>query len=320
MIGWRILLISLPLALAAVRAPPAQADRTGSGGEREVIVVNHAPRAMNELYISPSSNGEWGADRLGEGTIAPGRSLRARIDHTDGCTFDLQVVYDDASREERHGVDLCRDRQVVFDGSGAVAPAGVKGGAHPVTVVNDAARPIQQVLISPADSGDWGDDLLGHDSLSVGERATLTYRGSCLADLRIVYDNRSAEERRDVDVCALHGVVVRPGWTTADRLVPLLLPLSVAGSAAPLTVSVANHAGHTARALFIYPEGGDQRGPDLLGGTRLDAGGQVAVVVMQPPGVCRFAAHVEYGGKLPGKDVRGVDLCRDPALVLPPVK
>ncbi len=314
MTGLRILLMVLPLLLASVTARAA--------GEREVVVVNHARHTVNELYVSPSSDGEWGADRLGDGTIAPGRSLRVRLERGAGCTFDLQVVYDDASREERHGVDICRDRQVAFDGSGAVAPVGTQGGTHPVVIVNNSSRPIQQVLISPADAGDWGDDLLGQDSLSVGDRATLTYHGACLADLRVVYDNRSAEERRGVDVCTLHGVVVQPGWTTADLLAPLPPPPTAAGDggAVPVTVRVANHAGHAARALFIYPEGGAARGPDLLGSTPLRDGATIAVAVARPPGICRFAAHADYGGKEPAQDLRGIDLCRDTSLVLSPAR
>ena len=109
----------------------------------------------------------------------------------------------------------------MFDGSGAVAPPGTQVGTHAVTILNGAGRPIQQVQVSPAEAGDWGDDLLGHDSLSVGDRATVTYRGGCLADLRVVFDNRSAEERRELDLCALRGVRVQPGWTTADVLAPL---------------------------------------------------------------------------------------------------
>ncbi len=209
-------LFGMILATAAAADPGHQ---TG-GAEREVSVVNHAKRAINELYISPVTSGQWGTDRLGDSMIAPGASRRVRIAGGD-CKVDVQVVYDDASREERHGTDICRDRQLVFDGSKAMLPAGLNAGTHPVVIVNDAARPIQQVLISPADSGDWGDDLLGQHSLSTGDRATLTYRGSCLADVRIVFDNRSAEERRNVDVCTLHGIDVKPGWTTLDFLAPV---------------------------------------------------------------------------------------------------
>lgn len=207
------------LVLAA--AAPADPAHPAGAPDREVSVVNHAKRAINELYISPVTSGQWGADRLGDRMIGPGASLRVRVAVGGGCKVDVQVVYEDASREERHGTDICRDRQLVFDGSQAVQPAGLNAGTHPVVIENDAARPIQQVLISPADSGDWGDDLLGRHSLSTGERATLTYRGSCLADVRIVFDNRSAEERRNVDVCTLHGIDVKPGWTTLDYLPPL---------------------------------------------------------------------------------------------------
>ncbi len=321
MAGWPTLLLVLPVALAlaaprcaGAEAPHAAASATG----REMVVVNHAARPINELYVSPVTSGEWGADRLGDGTIAPGRSYRLRLDGGSGCTVDVQVIYDDATREERHGMDICADRQVVFDASAAIVPAGVGGVTHPVVIANDGDRPIQQVLISPADSGDWGDDLLGHDSLSAGDRAPLTYTGSCLADIRIVYDNRSAEERRGVDVCTLGGIAVRPGWTTADRLAPLPAPPASADPQASVTVAVTNHSGREAHRLFVYPEDSAARGPDLLGGNALADGGRISVIVLRPPGVCRFVAHVGFAAKGSGQDVRGIDLCRSAALVLPP--
>ena len=69
----------------------------------------------------------------------------------------MQVVYEDASREEAHSVNLCRLHQVGFDGSGATAPAPAVAAVHDVTLANRSARPIQQVLISPAAAGEWGD-------------------------------------------------------------------------------------------------------------------------------------------------------------------
>ena len=202
-------------------AAPARADIPrpvqGPLGEREVTVLNGSPRPINEIYVSPESADQWGEDRLGEQMLEPGDSLRLHLGRTRECIFDAKVVYDDASREETRGLNLCRIHQITFDGSTATAPPET-GAEHSVTLVNHARRPIQQVFISPAAANQWGDDRLAAGSISVGDRRAVTWHGACSVDLRVVFENRAAEERRGVDLCATPVLSIEPGWTTADTL------------------------------------------------------------------------------------------------------
>ncbi len=298
-----LVLASSALALAAppVEAPPA---------EREVMVVNHARRAMNELYVSPSSAGTWGDDRLGEQTLAQGRALRVRLGRLHDCEFDLQAVYDDASREEMHGADLCRLHSATFDGSTAMA-SPIVAPTHEITLANRSPRPIQQVLISPGDAGDWGDDRLGNTSISVGDSATVQYRGDCVADIRVVFDNRSAEERRGVDICTARRIAIQPGWATADSI-----PTEMQPGAEMVQANVVNRSGHAATGLYLYPAGSADRGPDLLAGTPLADGAALGITIQRPASTCGYAAHVVFGGKLPDQDIAGLDLCQSQDVVL----
>lgn len=219
---WRLAICALALAplLAAPAPAPAPADtRPGQGppGEREVTVFNRSLRPVNEMYVSPGSAEQWGDDRLGEHTLDPGDSLRLRLGRLRDCLFDLRVVYDDASLEEARGVNLCRIHQVTFDGSTALPPPD-SGPEHTVTLLNRARRPVKQVFISPAASNEWGEDRLGQTSISVGEARAVTWRGDCTVDLRVVFENHAAEERRGVDLCETPAVSLQPGWTTEDRL------------------------------------------------------------------------------------------------------
>jgi hypothetical protein len=52
----------------------------------------------------------------------------------------------------------------------------------------------------------------------VGENGTISYRGSCTVDIRVVFENRAAEERRGVDLCRRASLSIEPGWTTTDEL------------------------------------------------------------------------------------------------------
>lgn len=216
-------------------APPARADvprpLMGPLGEREVTVLNGSPHAINEIYVSPESADQWGEDRLGEHMLETGASLRLRLGRMRDCMFDAKVVYDDASREEHRGLNLCHTRQITFDGSAATAPPET-GPEHRVTLANGARRPIQQAFISPAEANQWGEDRLNDGSISVGEQRAITWHGNCNVDLRVMFENRAAEERRGVDLCATPVISIEPGWTTADAL-PVPKAQATAGNAPP---------------------------------------------------------------------------------------
>lgn len=318
----RVEVLPLPwLAFAGwlALAPSAHADPRRLGvpqgamlpgpSEREIVVVNRSPLGVNELYVSPANSDQWGTDRLGDETLAPGQSFRVRLGRTRDCLFDLQMVYEDATHEDRHNVDACRARQVVFDASGAVPIARAK---HEVTLINGEIRPIQQVFLSPPNSSQWGDDLLGNTSLSVHADATVTYQGPCQADLRVVYDNRSAEERRDIDVCADPRLVIAPGWTTADR--PPAAPHAPAGE---VVVAMLNRTGHDITELYVYPDGSADHGPDRLGSDVLKDGVSLPLNIERSAG-CKFTVRVVFSGHVPDLELGARNLCAGPELILSP--
>jgi len=290
-------------ARAAARADP-------QAGDRDVTISNRSALAINEIYVSPSSADHWGEDRLGDETLPPGRTLRLKLGHVRDCVFDVQVVYEDASHEDSKGANVCRTHQLTFDGSGASAPA--QAPTHDVTIANRAGRPIQQVLISPSEAGDWGEDRLGNTSISVGEAATLHYRGDCVADLRVVFDNRAAEERRGIDICASSRIAIQPGWTTADTV-----PTEVQPGEEVVQLNVTNRTGRKVSELYVFAAGTQTPGPELLGDAGLADGASVAIAFARPAGVCRFAARVVFAGGVPAEKLDGLDLCRSLEVVLP---
>ncbi len=194
----------------AERPPPAQ---PGPLGEREIAIANRSGLPITELYVSPTSSDVWGDDRLGEAILGPGRTLRLRLGRMRDCAFDVLAVYEDTSREERAAQNLCRARQVALDGRARVLPAAPP--LREVVLSNLSGRAIQQVFVSSADAPEWGDDLLTH-AISVGDTGTVAYRGACTVDIRIVFENRAAEERRAIDLCHRTTLSIEPGWTTTD--------------------------------------------------------------------------------------------------------
>jgi hypothetical protein len=312
--------------------PPAPA------GEREITVLNKSKKEINEVYVAPASATDWGDDRLGDDTIDPGDTYHIKLGRMRECGFDVHIVYEDGSKEENLNVNVCRTKQLAFDGSTAVAPPPRE--EHAVVIVNNASRPIQMVFISPAESNDWGDDRLADDSISVGESKRVTYRGDCAADLRIVFDNRGAEERKGLNLCDTPQISIQPGWTAMDSVptgdVPsqpglppahngsVRTPANPAPATPPaipspamLNITVQNHSGHDAAELYLFPQGNTDRGQDRLGMTMLRNNGQLTIRI--PKGdQCRFDVHVVYSGNVPDADLKGVDVCATPQVTLQP--
>jgi hypothetical protein len=302
------------LALTAAGVEPSAPARDPLA-DIELLVVNRTGHGIIQLYISASSSDQWGDDRLAGETLAPGKSFRARLTRPPECRFDVQVIYDDATREESHGVDVCRNRQIAFDGSTAMIPPDVFTRQRQVMLVNRSGRPIQQVFVSPSAADQWGDDRLGEASISAGDARSVGYRGPCTADLRVVFDNRSAEERRGLDVCATPSLVIEPGWTTADKPpVPAATPSPQAGR---MAIDVVNRSGRAVQQLYLFPEGGADQGRDLLGGTALPAGTRATVNLPRGDG-CLYSAHVVPGGGAPDWNMTGIDLCHATVIELSP--
>jgi hypothetical protein len=189
----------------------------GPMGDRGLSVTNRSKLNIQELYVSPQSADAWGQDLLGDAMLERGGTLRLKLGRMRDCTFDLLAIYDDTSQEEMHNVNVCRTREMSFTGALATRPPPPAGPARRVTVTNASPLPMQQLFISSPDAAQWGDDRLSQSAMSVGEDRTIDFTGPCRADLRVVFANRAAEERRNLDLCANPTLRVAPGWTTQDR-------------------------------------------------------------------------------------------------------
>lgn len=227
----RMILLLAVLALSpAVDATPAatRAEPLVLAADHLLTVANHASQPIIALRMSSARDDDWGDDRLGpQQTIAPGHSFTLHLQGAD-CAWDAQATYRDGSTEERRRLDICRVRTVAFDGSRAEGGGdgdsdgdsdggGQDQAAHDASVRNASGRTITEVYVSPRNATDWGDDRLGDGQLLPGKALSVTFSGGCRQDVRIVYDNNSAEERRGVDLCAHPRLRISPGWVLPDQ-------------------------------------------------------------------------------------------------------
>ena len=273
-------------------------------------MVNQSRRPVFQLHISPTDADQWGDDRLGEATIPPGGSFRVHLGRTRDCQFDVQVIYDDLSHEEQRGLDICKVRRASFDGKTAVPPLDPFAVDHDIALQNESARAIRQIFVSSGSADQWGEDLAPAAGIGAGAEGRVRYRGACTADLRVVFDNRAAEERRGVDICAHPRLIVRPGWTTAEE-VPALPPPVPSGE-----IVLLNATGQPITELFLQPDG-QADGPDVLGNAVLPPGGRLAVAFERGP-TCRYSARIRHGGDRGEQVQTGIDLCLSPMVSLEP--
>ena len=214
----RSTLVAIVIALGspAFAQTPARHHSPGTR-VHDIIIANQSPLGIVELHVSPEGSSEWGADRLDGRRIAPGRSLHIPLGRERACTWDVAATYDDDSTEEIRGVDICHGQTAALDGANATpSPAEPRGEPHSVVLVNRSTRPISQVFVSPTAAQGWGENQLAADSVAPGTGITVTYRGTCAADIRVVFDNAAAEERPGIDVCVHPSIAIKPGWTTGE--------------------------------------------------------------------------------------------------------
>jgi hypothetical protein len=269
----------------------------------EATVANRSAIVLRELYAAPAGRGAdraWGPDRLGATMIEPGASFALRL-RTRDCSFDLRAVYADDREEEKQAVDLCRTRDVAFDRS------AIPQQRHGIVLANRHLATVQEVYLSSSSHSDWGPDRLGAVTLAAGDDATVEMEGGCAADLRIVFPNGAAEERREVDICETTRIVLRPGWTVAERLDeegPVAAPEPAASASSALRL---RNAGPLPVVEVYTGAPGGPRGEDRLGADTLPIGDVLEIEPADPDACAADVVAIFRDGR---EVVRpGVDLC-----------
>lgn len=215
----RRLLALAALLLALPSAAPAQQ-------QNRFTLQNASSETIVEAYVSSSRVEDWGPDILGAGVLPAGQSVEVTPSFAD-CLLDIRVVYAGQRAENRMRVDACRTATVAFGGTGAaVTPPGAGSGAQirpapgqappgqaapagdpSFVFVNETGAQINEVYASSANDPNWGEDRLGASVLPPGASlpVALPESGGCQTDIRVVFADGRADERRGVDTCAANG-------------------------------------------------------------------------------------------------------------------
>lgn len=73
--------------------------------------VNRSGEPIREIYVSLTTDRNWGPDRLGPRQILPpGAAMPIRLPRGGACTVDMRVVYMDGRVLEQRNVETCSVR------------------------------------------------------------------------------------------------------------------------------------------------------------------------------------------------------------------
>jgi len=207
----RALIVALAL-FAGLAASPAEA-------QNRFWLVNNTGDTIQTANVSASRLSNWGPDILGNGVLPSGNRVYVTPNFGD-CILDVRVTYASGREETRMGLNACSINTIAFGGAGTgtTAAAGTgatiaapRGGDPSFNFVNRSGQTIRELYISLSSQSSWGSDRLGTDVMSPGASVyiRLPGGGSCAADIRVVYANGSAAERRGVETCSRTDVIWR---------------------------------------------------------------------------------------------------------------
>jgi hypothetical protein len=219
---FRRFLGALALGLFGLSAAPALAQQ----GDPSFNLVNRSGRLIFEVYASLATDQDWGRDRLGDKALPNGRSFTLRLPQGP-CMWDLRVVYERAGgpSEDKRNINLCAVTEVVFEGrqmGQAPAPqqrpqpappqrgtqSGTTGNPS-FNLVNQSRVTVMEAYVSLSTEQEWGPDRLGNDTVPPGRNFAIRLpEGPCLYDVRFVYEDGQADERRNVNLCDVTNLIL----------------------------------------------------------------------------------------------------------------
>jgi hypothetical protein len=92
-------------ALALAVAAPAR-DAAAQRCDTNLRITNNSSSNVRAIYFNPSTNRNWGPNRLGNNVLHPRQSITFRLPQEDD--YDFRIVWDTSASAEMRRTDICR--------------------------------------------------------------------------------------------------------------------------------------------------------------------------------------------------------------------
>lgn len=96
-------------------------------GKQDFTLVNKTGLTINELYVSPSNDDEWGEDVLGADILKDAAKVDIEFARKEkACKWDLKIVDEDEDDITWEDIDLCQASEITLKYEGKKPTAIIK--------------------------------------------------------------------------------------------------------------------------------------------------------------------------------------------------
>ena len=174
-------------------------------------LVNRGASAVRELFVTPAGDANWGRNRIAGHPIPPAGQFLVKRRADGNCILDLRAVFADGRAEERKGLNTCNVDQVAVGLPAGAAGAPGKEATDPsIRLVNRGKQDIIEFYAALAGHANWGINRLDAGPLpaATDKLIRIARTGDCLYDLRVVFADHTAKEKRGTDLCRINDLPV----------------------------------------------------------------------------------------------------------------
>ena len=193
----------LLIAALLFAAGPALAD---DAPNPSFYLINRSTSAISKVFATPAGMANWGTDRLTGRPIPVGQNAPIRLPADGNCVYDVRVVYANGRSDERRGLNTCEVDNITFPQGSAVASARPSRPDEDPSflLINRSRAVLNELYLSPTGDDSWGEDRLGDGTIPGGGSRTIRLPpGECLYDVRVVFANGEANEKRRLNLCQI---------------------------------------------------------------------------------------------------------------------
>ena len=190
---------------------------------------------------------------------------------------------------------------------------------------NRSQQPINELYATPQGTDNWGKELLGDTTVAPGTTfAVRLPAGQCIYDIRVVYGNGRAEEKRNLNTCNLSDVAFNGSNSVAanqgggqqaqgggQQNAPQQGGRSQQAAGNGLSFTITNLSKVSISSVFATPTGVDNWGKDRLGDEDVIEHDATKTINIPNEGKCIYDIRFVYSDDSTFEK-RKVDLCHEP--------
>ncbi|MBP0466403.1 hypothetical protein J5Y09_20915 [Roseomonas sp. PWR1] len=112
-----LIALAATAALFAAPAPVAQAQtQYAQRCDTNLRITNNSSSSVRAIYFNPSSNRNWGPNRLGNSILQPRQSITFQLPQEDN--YDFRISWGGNQAAEMRHTDICRISGVIITDDG----------------------------------------------------------------------------------------------------------------------------------------------------------------------------------------------------------